>query len=531
MTVVNYVDSSHWLSILEDIREVRIVHPHKFQAEYTKFWESPSKAPVLWIALLFALLSTATNLLRLARAGKPDDSTLLHARPLQQRTVECLVLGGYATANAYALEALILHTQSRFLSDMDDGSHVHLWFAMGTIIRQAIRMGYHRDPSKMPGISPFDGEMRRRVWLNIFQLDALLSFQMGFPSMIPTECCDAQPPRNLEYSDFSVDMDVLPPSRPLTHDTPVLYIIAKAGIMAVFKKIVAHTESLASPTYDRTIALDFEARAAYARLPAILQRRDVGRSFMDPASRILERCTLELLHLKSLVVLHRRYVSYANTATTTTTTTRPPAAAATTASRRACAEAALDILARQADLHRAARPGGRLHEDRWMLTSLTVHDFLLAAMVLCLDLSVRLSEGEGGAAAAAGGDDDNGDGDGDGDVLARREFAALQTSLQVWTETSALSPEARVAALALELMIRKVSEKNGGIQARDAAAAAAAAAPAAGIDMPPPSSAELPYADLVSEVIDGAETPDWNLLDQYFQHPNMEPAGPTMSPG
>jgi hypothetical protein len=422
--------------------------------------------------------------------------------------VECLVLGGYATANAYALEALILHTQSRFLSDMHDGSHVHLWFAMGTIIRLAIRMGYHRDPSKMPGITPFDGEMRRRVWLNIFQLDALLSFQMGFPSMIPTECCDAQPPRNLEYSDFSVDTDVLPPSRPLTHDTPVLYIIAKADIMAVFKKIVAHTQSLASPTYDRTIALDLEARAAYAQLPAILQRRDVGRSFMDPASRILERCTLELLHLKSLVVLHRRYVSYESTATTTTTTR--PSVAATTASRRACAEAALDILARQADLHRAARPGGRLHEDRWMLTSLTVHDFLLAAMVLCLDLSVRLSEGEGGgAAAAAGGDDGHGDGHGHGDGLARREFAALQTSLQVWTETSALSPEALVAALALELMIRKVSEKNGGLQDRGGAAAAAAAAPAAGVDMPALGSAELPYADLVSEVIDGAETPDW----------------------
>ncbi|KAL2126567.1 hypothetical protein VTI74DRAFT_666 [Chaetomium olivicolor] len=468
---VNYVDSSHWLAILEDIREtldldeilaslppqavcdkllshyfnsrhlvIGVVHPFEFQKEVPK-------APVLWVALLFALLSVAGNLLRLARAHEPDDGSIPAAGVLQQRAAECLVLGRFATANAHALEAFILHIQSRLLSRMHSDSFVDLWFEMGTAIRLAFRMGHHRDPRNMPAVSPFDGEMRRRVWANIFQVDALISFQMGFPSMIPTEYCDAQPPRNLEYSDFGPEMAALPPSRPLTDDIPVLYIIAKAGIMSTFKKIVAHSQSLAPPAYDSTIALDLEARDVYARLPEPLRRRDVGRcGFLDPASRILERCTLELLHLKSLVILHRRYVGYGHE--------QPPGGIPRfETSRRACAEAALEILTRQANLHRASQPGGRLFEDRWMLGSLMVHDFLLAAMVLCLNLSVCLSCSDCATAAefgaegpAAGGGDGAG---GSHHDLADKELYALQQSLQIWSATSPLSPEAHTASLAL----------------------------------------------------------------------------------
>jgi hypothetical protein len=69
------------------------------------------------------------------------------------------------------------------------------------MIRLAFRMGYHRDPKHLVGISVFDGEMRRRVWLNLVQIEALMSYQLGFPSMIPSEFCDTEVPRNLEYSE------------------------------------------------------------------------------------------------------------------------------------------------------------------------------------------------------------------------------------------------------------------------------------------------------------------------------------------
>jgi hypothetical protein len=118
-------------------------------------------------------------------------------------------------------------TQTRF--------HAQLWLDLGTVVRLAFRMGYHRDPRGLTDITTFESEMRRRVWLHIFQIDALASFHMGLPSMVPAEYCDTEPPRNLHDTDLSVDMVTLPPSRPITENTPMLYGIVKAGIMAVFK--------------------------------------------------------------------------------------------------------------------------------------------------------------------------------------------------------------------------------------------------------------------------------------------------------
>ena len=109
---------------------------------------------------------------------------------------------------------------------------------MGIFIRLAMRLGYHRDSARHSSISPFEGEMRRRIWAIIYQLDILASFQLGLPSMIPDEYCDTHAPKNLDYSDFGPDTTVLPPSRPLSDNTAITYTIVKSKVMGVFKRIV-----------------------------------------------------------------------------------------------------------------------------------------------------------------------------------------------------------------------------------------------------------------------------------------------------
>lgn len=399
-------------------------------------------------------------------ASKPMPST----KSLQQMTAYCLVSCGYATAKRNALEALLLYLQSQYMTQTQ--SHAQLWLDLGTVVRLAFRMGYHRDPREMADITKFEGEMRRRVWLHIAQIDALASFHMGLPSMIPTEYCDTEIPRNLYDTDLSVDMNTLPPSRPYTEVTPMLYGIVKSGFMSVFKRIVAHTQSLASPKYDETIALDREMKEAYAKIPEVFRRRDVSQSFMDPSDIILQRCTLELLYLKGIVVLHRRYIRH------------EPQNPTFEPSRHFCLEAALEILHRQADLHQATQPGGRLQDDIWVVTSLTVHDFLLAAMVVCLDLSVRIEALT----------EENEDG------FVSRELHALQVSQQVWAANDNHLAQSRLASLVLNLMIKKVGEVRSQMKWNEATSMSSSA------------GMELPYIETMSDMIDGTEAIDWVRL-------------------
>jgi hypothetical protein len=57
---------------------------------------------------------------------------------------------------------MILYVEGDFLTSRHAMVNCHLLCAV--LIRLMVRMGYHRDPENLPGISPFDGEMRRRAW-------------------------------------------------------------------------------------------------------------------------------------------------------------------------------------------------------------------------------------------------------------------------------------------------------------------------------------------------------------------------------
>ncbi|KAF1988217.1 hypothetical protein K402DRAFT_391981 [Aulographum hederae CBS 113979] len=504
-----YVDSTHWLSILNDIQEVReqlstqdepdeiqvqpevdlvfasqpasdilsfvpprkvcdlllsqyfnakymtlpIIHPTQFQREYEQFCQNPSKTPPLWIGLLFAILGLATTMRQLA--GLPVETS---AETFRIKTAQCLVAGKYSTPRAYTLETLILHLQSNYVRLAD--SNMNFWFLTGIAIRLAIQMGYHRGPRHHASIPPFDGEMRRRVWATIYQLDALLSFQMALPSMIPSDFCDAELPSNFIFSDFSPDTTSLPPSRPLSDDTPIIFTIVKSKVMTVFRRIVAHTQSLTIPPVETTILLDKEMRETYDSLPANFRMTTISRSFLDASYVIMERVCIELMYLKGIVVLHRRFLRNDNH--------HDGAGAIHGDFRRICVDAAMEILARQADLHQACLPGGQMHDDRWMITSLPAHDFLIAAMVVCLDLSTGVQSSAERAS----------------------KLDALRTSRTVWMAREN-SREARTAVKTLGTMIRVIEGREDGVGGQ--------------------------VVEPVTQMIDGEEELDWALLDQYLQ--------------
>ncbi|KFX99272.1 hypothetical protein V490_01858 [Pseudogymnoascus sp. VKM F-3557] len=52
------------------------------------------------------------------------------------------------------------------------------------LVRSAINMGLHRDPREFPKISSFEGEIRRRIWMTIVELDMQISYTSGGRPMV-----------------------------------------------------------------------------------------------------------------------------------------------------------------------------------------------------------------------------------------------------------------------------------------------------------------------------------------------------------
>jgi hypothetical protein len=322
--------------------------------------------------MLFSALYIGSEISQVNSQEAVNSASGLESPEFLTRAGQALVAGKYHKARPYSVEAVLLYAVCKYKQKKDQDADA--WMIMEISARLAMRMGYHRDSRHLPNISPFEGEMRRRTFFIMGTFELLLSFQAGLPAIIHEEEYDTEPPSNLFDTDFDEDCKSLPPSRPPTDPTPTLYYCCKIRLAKIFRRVVRHSLSLKPAAYEDTTNLDVALHEAYEDIPPSLRMIPFGLSFTDQTYVILNRLYIDLVYLKSLCVLHRKYLSHDRL--------NPKF----DYSRKTCTDAALQILKHQAELHVVCQPGGQFYEDKWMPSSLTLHDFLLSAMITCLDL-------------------------------------------------------------------------------------------------------------------------------------------------
>lgn len=354
---------------------VHIIHGPSFQKQYDAHWSDPNSTCVAWLGLCFGMMTLSLQSYHRAGDEPPEyrGRAVMLSHQYRRLTAQCLMLADLTQPMATILETLVLHVQAEYGRSRDAEPSVLLLVSLCG--RLAMRMGYHRDPGPHPQISPFQGEMRRRVWTFVRSFDLLVSFQFGLPAMIRSDQVDTELPRNLYDDELYDEMKALPPSRPAFQITPMTYMIAKSRMILLFGNIVERVQSISNPSsYEEIMKLDQEMRDMRATHPSLLQMRSFHESARDPSNLIMQRIGLELVYLRSLFVLHRRFIARGRD--------NPRFAY----SRRTSIDACMEMLTHQATLHEESQPGGRLRGVKWTVSSFTTHDFLLAAGLVCLDL-------------------------------------------------------------------------------------------------------------------------------------------------
>lgn len=444
------------------------VHPQRFRREYEEFWLHPPATSFLWVSMLFSVLAIGAIVVHVSDRGDGGCAdpefrawcTPAAAASFQSRANRCLVAGEYLRGKKYSVEALLLTVSSRHVRRLDQDGIVCSRLSM--VIRLAQRMGYHRDPAAVPGLaaalSPFDAEMRRRAWLYIEAFDVLFSFQAGMPTIVHEDECDVAWPGNYDDDDLAAaeaDPTVaLPPHRPDSEHTPNLYYSHKSRVIRLLRRVFRHALSTRRPSHAETRRLNADVVELRRQMPESLRWRPVREAApTDTGVDIIHRMVLETTYLKMLCVLHRAYLA-------------GPARhdPRFRMSRATCRAAALRILDLQAEFDAESRPGGRLHADRHLLSGLMLHDFLLAAMILCLDLcepNAPVASQDPAADASTvpseaiddvHGTDDLGVGSDDGPGSRERKISALRTSYAIWQERQCTMRGSREAAHATRVL-------------------------------------------------------------------------------
>ncbi|KAF5023476.1 hypothetical protein F66182_4476 [Fusarium sp. NRRL 66182] len=405
----------------------------KFENEYKRFWDDPQSVSTQWISLFFGVMATGTFWYLRSGDALPEElgAPMEVMETFQRRCTDCLILSRYSTApGKYTLQALLFNIHGEFARRRD--AHLGVWILTGILVRLAMRMGYHRDPDKYPRISPFEGEMRRRIWVVVEQLDTLTSCQLGLPSLIQESQCDTRVPRNILDEDFGPESTQLPPPRPETQATHVLYAIVKAKLMTVFRTIFNQVSLGKIETYEEIMALDQHLHQAQQSMPSCFRVAKLESCITVPPHLLIRRYLLELLFQKARCTLHRHHM------------TKAYQDAQYHYSRKSCVDAAMTVLGHQASILKEVQVGGILYKDRWFLTSLERHDFSLASMVVCLELS-KISDHQ--AISGSG-------------FSRQAMIEALQTSHAFWGSIKGVSAEAKQAYDMLSVMLNAISSAS-----------------------------------------------------------------------
>lgn len=403
---------------------VPFIHAHQFRRHYEAFYEDPASTSFTWISILFSILGSGALL---AKAKLTNEPGLLQSieEPAFYLGISarCLVTGKYLDCKPGSVEAILQHAHSRNMQRQDEDRV--LWALYALAVRMAQLQGYHRDPSKLPTpMSPFECEMRRRTWFMIQAADLLVALHSGLPPIIYESLTDTEHPVNLLDEDFDEDTAVLPPGRPPTDPTPILAYISKSELAVILRRVMVHALAVKRPPYEETLRLSDQLQAWHNSQPACLRIRSIrSTSFTDANYTIMHRIMLELMYRKCLCVLHRPYLTEHKDDPTYDR------------SRRICREAALAMLEMHIELDYEVSVQGRMYEDRFMVSNLTLHHFLIASTVVCVDLTES------------------------NDLQpAERQVCKgiLQRSHDVWAARSAYSSDARHATKILRAVLNRI---------------------------------------------------------------------------
>lgn len=385
-----------------------------------------------WIAILYDILALSVSWYRRCEQALPSD--MVDAATawdiFRKRAAQCLVQANYLTPGRYKCEALFLYAICEFYRSQD--AQVGVSYLLTMTIRLAMRMGYHRDARHYPSLSAFDGEMRRRLWSLLCQLDILISFQVGLPRTIQPWQFDTEPPSNLHDTEFDQNTIQLPQGRSDEGEvTACTYSRAKSRLMTVFGQAVDLAYSRETAPYDEILAIDRRLEEAHNLLPTTFRIQPIAQCIALSTGLIMRRYSLELLYQKSRVVLHRRYMAESGNKYAY--------------SRSICLTAARETLRHHADIWNESLPGGQLYAERFFVNSFQNTDFVLSAMILCLELS---QDNERGSASRLGAQERT-------DLIS-----LLETTHRIFKEARRRSVDTQRAFAALTIMLSQVHGRN-----------------------------------------------------------------------
>lgn len=341
----------------------RILHVPSFWAEYEELWKSPEDSSISLQCKVKLVIAIGSSLYRDAAdvdSVRWSSSRWVHEA---QTWVSGPVRKDRVSLNGLQVQCLLILARQVLSVGAD-----LLWIAVGTLIRTAMHMGLHRDPTQFGTMTILQAETRRRLWSTILEMNLQASLDSGAPLAISFDDFDTSSPQNVNDQDISESTDALPYYAENTATDMSLQLLLLRYLRPRSEIIRRMNGAYSSFSQDEVQSLTSTLNRACRECSASLVVNN-----NEDAAKVFKHNMVDLLLRRFLLTLHR------------------PLATASRVddpgfhySRKVCLDAATALLLppHNPDFYHVAFMGGGIFKSRIVHASLTI----------CSDLIIDMEE-------------------------------------------------------------------------------------------------------------------------------------------
>lgn len=283
----------------------RVLHLPSFWEEYSIFWAAPQEGRPVFAAILLLMLASSYCLKeRDSSTFRGDSSVERETAILWIRTCDTWLQSQSQKHSTIAI--FQTHCLSFIAKQITSIKRKRTWISAGNLLRLALSSGLHRDTtiinlrrsaSSGRQVSPFDQEMRRRIWATISELELQAAFDRGMPAMLRDVVEDCGSPSNLDDQEFGPSVEQIPRSRPISNYTMSSFQHLSRSSWSLRLELISLING-PHPQVAYEVVLMYDKK--------IMQHLDEIPHWRDEASS-LSRVLLQLQLQALLLFLHRPY--------------------------------------------------------------------------------------------------------------------------------------------------------------------------------------------------------------------------------
>ncbi|KAJ5160764.1 uncharacterized protein N7482_007768 [Penicillium canariense] len=285
----------------------RILHIPSFLKQYAEYWANPQKPDVGFIAQLLAVMAAGSQFYLPSPERDERDAYQKPAIKWMmavQSYISCTFVSPDIDLKMIQTQCLLLVARISIASDGDVA-----WASSGSLIRSAMTMGLHRDPTRFrKATTPFWSELRRRLWTTIVELDLKISLDRGVTPSVDLDECDCDTPSNWDDSELFEKMENNPAPFSTARYTRNFYQCLLTKTLGLRYRIAKKINTLRFDlSYDETLQMSEELIRSMKNASDLF---DDNASAINPSDAPRHRFA-QSLHLfimrKFLLALHRPF--------------------------------------------------------------------------------------------------------------------------------------------------------------------------------------------------------------------------------